>query len=197
VCFIYPQVECSSPFYVIYFTPAWLESGKSVLTRYLIIKFTCVVCKHDEKCRSCEYGYVIHVLILLLFIFNRNWWMSGYSSESQKTKKSKRISKYDWYEFSVSRMHKLVHVRNRCRNVWIMSLSYILYIIVSGSFLFSGFNRIPHFTRPTTVNRCWLNKVLRVSLQGSVATGWSQATGRKGGWPWQPSMSFDGRIAEE
>jgi hypothetical protein len=32
---------------------------------------TCVVCKHDRKCRSGEYGYVIHVLILLLFILTQ------------------------------------------------------------------------------------------------------------------------------
>jgi hypothetical protein len=36
------------------------------------------------------------------------------------------------------------------------------YIIVSGSFLFSGFNRFPHFIPPTTVYKCQLNKVLRV-----------------------------------
>ncbi len=109
------------------------------------------MCKHDRKSRSCEYGYVIYVLILLLFIFNRNWWMSGYSSESNyksKSKKSKRISAYDWYEFSLSRMHKLVHVRNRCRDVWIMY--WVTYIIVSGSFLFSGFNRILHCLRLST-----------------------------------------------
>ncbi len=56
-------------------------------------------------------------------------------------RKSKRIAAYDWYEFLLSGMHKLVNVRNRCRNVWIMLLSYT-YIIVSRSFLFSGFNRI-------------------------------------------------------
>jgi hypothetical protein len=29
------------------------------------------VCKHDRKCRSCEYGYVIRVLLLLLFILTK------------------------------------------------------------------------------------------------------------------------------
>ncbi len=109
------------------------------------------------KCRSCEYGYVIHVLILLLFIY----YLTGIDEcqatirkvfTSQKSKKSKRIAAYDWYEFSWIGMHRLVQVRNRCRNVWIMLLSYA-YIIVSGSFLFSGFNRIsafPHFLLSTT-----------------------------------------------
>jgi hypothetical protein len=45
--------------------PPDLRGGRSVLTRRLIIKFTCVVCKHDEII-ECEYGYLIHVLILLL-----------------------------------------------------------------------------------------------------------------------------------
>ncbi len=79
------------------------------------------------KCRSCEYGYVIRVLILLLFIY----YLTGIDEcqatvqkviISQKSKKIKRISAYDWYEFSWIGMHKLVQVRNRCRNVWIMSL---------------------------------------------------------------------------
>jgi hypothetical protein len=39
-------------------------------------------------------------------------------------------------------------------------------------------------------------RVQTVSLPGSVAAGRSQATGRKGGWPWQLSKSFDGRVAE-
>ncbi len=42
---IYSPVEISSPFYVIYFMLAW--GGRSVLTRRLIIRFTCVICKHD------------------------------------------------------------------------------------------------------------------------------------------------------
>ncbi len=140
------------------------------------------------KCRSCEYGYVIRVLILLLFIY----YLTGIDEcqatvqkviTSQKSKKSKRISVYDWYEFSWIGMHRLVQVRNRCRNVWMS------YIIVSGSFLFSGFNRtsaFPHFMLSTTTYSCWLNKVLRVqtvSLPGSVAAGRSQATGRKGDGP--------------
>ncbi len=145
------------------------------------------------KCRSCEYGFVIRVLILLLFIY----YLTGIDEcqatvqkviTSQKSKKSKRMSAYDWYKFSWNGMHKLVQVRNRCRNVWIMLLSYA-YIIVSGPFLFSGFNptsAFPHFMLSTTIYRCWLNKVLRVqtvSLPGSVAAGWSQATGRKGNGP--------------
>jgi hypothetical protein len=63
---------------------------------------------------------VIHVLILLLFIsteIDECQATVQRAITSQKSKKSKRISAYDWYEFSVSRMHKLVHVRNRCRDV--------------------------------------------------------------------------------
>ncbi len=116
------------------------------------------------KCRSCEYGYVIHVLILLyLFIIKTGIDECQATVQraitSQKSKKSKRIAAYDWYKLSLCGMHQLVQVRNWCRNVWIMSLSYT-YIIVSGSFLFSGFNRFPHFIPPTTVYKCQLNKVL-------------------------------------
>ncbi len=118
------------------------------------------------KWRSCEYGYVIHVLILLLFIY----YLPGIDEcqatvqkviTSQKSKKSKRIAAYDWYKFLLCGMHKLVQVRSKCRNAWIMLLSYA-YIIVSGSFLFSGFNRFPHFIPPTTGYKCQLNKVLHV-----------------------------------
>ncbi len=101
---------------------------------------------------------------LFIYYLNRNWWMSGYSSESNyksKVKEKQADAAYDWYKFSLCGMHKLVQVRNWCRNVWIMSLSYT-YIIVSGSFLFSGFNRFPHFIPPTTVYKFQLNKVLRV-----------------------------------
>jgi hypothetical protein len=52
------------------------------------------------KCRSCEYGYVIHVPNLLLFIY----YLTGIDEcqatvqkviTSQKSKKSKRIVAYD------------------------------------------------------------------------------------------------------
>jgi hypothetical protein len=78
-----------------------------------------------------------------------------------------------------------------------MSLSYT-YIIVSGSFLFSGFNHILHFMSPTTVYKCYLNKVLRVQqfhFRVPLPLG-GPSDRQKGGWPWQPLMSFDGRVAE-
>ena len=56
---------------------------------------------------------MIHVLILLLFIY----YLTGIDEcqatvqkviTSQKSKKSKWIAAYDWYEFSLGGMHKLV-----------------------------------------------------------------------------------------
>jgi len=51
----------------------------------------------------------------------------------------------------------------------------------------------------TTTYRCWLNK--SVARSNSFTSGfrcrWAVPGDRqKGGWPWQPLMSFDGRVAE-
>ncbi len=137
--------------------PPDLRGGKSVLTQRLIIKFTCVVCKHDGNvdlwiriCDPCP-----NFTFICLYSTGIDECQATVQKviASQKSKKSKRISAYDWYKFSLCGMHKLVQVRNWCRNVWIMPFSYT-YIIVNGSFLFSGFNRFPHFISPTTVYKC-------------------------------------------
>ncbi len=110
---------------------------------------------------------------------------------SLKSKKS-RLPHMISISFRNVERDKLVQVRYRCRNVW----------VVSGSFLFSGFNRFSHFMSSTTVYKCKLNKLLRVRtflLPGPVAAGRSQAAGRladgpdshwmrfrwRGSWEWQ------------
>ncbi len=157
---------------------------------------TCVVCKHDRKCRSCEYWYVIHVLLLLFIYFNQIWCMSGYSSESNYKSKVKEKASGFPRMIGVSfigKMHKLVYIRNRCVSVWIMLLSYI--IIERTFFLFSGFDRILHCLRLST-DVYWINsgayKLFYFRVPSSLR---SQAAGRNRGWPWLPSRSFDGGVA--
>ncbi len=131
--------------------------------------------------------------------------MSGYSSESNYKSKVKENQAdcrvwLNVYKFSLFGMHKLVQVRNRCRNVWIMSLSYT-YIIVSGSFLFSGFNPISAFrtlcclqlsTNVSWIKCCAFNRFTSRFRCRQAVLGDRQ----KGRWPWQPLMSIDGRVAE-
>jgi hypothetical protein len=45
---IYPQVECSSPFYVIYFMLAWLECDM-LCWHFMLSTGTCVMCKLDME----------------------------------------------------------------------------------------------------------------------------------------------------
>ncbi len=118
---------------------------------------TCVVCKHDRKCRSCEYWYVIRVLLLLLIYFNQIWCKSGYSSESDYKSKVKekpsRFPRMIGVSF-IGKMHKLVHVRNRCR----YCMNNVIKLYHYWADLFSVFRLWPHFTLLTTVYRCLLNK---------------------------------------
>ena len=55
--------------------------------------------------------------------------------------------------------YKLVHVRNRCRVVWICE-EYTCYLY--GSFLFSGFNRFVHFM--STYANSWIKIAARQNI---------------------------------
>jgi hypothetical protein len=55
--------------------------------------------------------------------------------------------------------YKLVHVRNRCRIVWICE-EYTCYLY--GSFLFSGFNRFVHFM--STNANSWIKSTARQNI---------------------------------
>ncbi len=103
-------------------------------------------------------------------------------------------------KFCCRERHKPVQIRNWCRNVWIMSL----YINHSKR-IFSVFRLKPHrisafqtlchlhlSTMSAEESDCAFNLFTsRFRCRGAVL-----GDRQKGGWPWQPLMSFDGRVAE-
>ncbi len=91
-------------FYLFILCSPDLRGGRSVLTRRLIIRFTCVICKHDGIIGRVNMDmWSVSWFYFILFIFNWNWCKSGYNTDSncksKKSKKSKRIAEYVWFKF--------------------------------------------------------------------------------------------------
>ncbi len=83
-------------------------------------------------------------LILFRLYLDRGRCVPEYSSDSnasQKLKKKQADCRICWsWVLRNVKGYKLVHVRNRCPIVWVVSM-YTVHVILNGSFLFSGFNR--------------------------------------------------------
>jgi hypothetical protein len=168
-----------------------LRGGRSVLTRCLIIRFTCVICKHDGIIGRVNMDmWSVSWFYFILFIFNQNWCMSGYSSDSNRKSKSQRKASGLPHTFGLSfrnmERYKLVHVRNRCCNVWVVSL-YTCH----NNWIFSVFRLQPLFAfmSPTTVS--WINCCTFEPFYFRSGCRWAvPGGGQTRGWPWQPLNKF-------
>ncbi len=90
---------------------------------------TCVVCKHDRKCRSCEYWYVVRVLLLLLFILTKFDVCQATVQRviaSQKSKK-KQADFRVWLVWVFIKQNAEAMSEIDAVIVWIMVLSYIYH----------------------------------------------------------------------
>ncbi len=135
-----------------------LRGGRSVLTRRFIIRFTYVVCKHDGIIGRVNADmWSVFWFNFVLFIFNRSRCVSKYSSDSNcKSKKSekKQAGCRICFVLVIRNVEsdKLVHVRNGCHDVWVVSM-YTCH----SKWIFSVFRLQPLFAfmSPTTVS--WIN----------------------------------------
>ncbi len=124
---IYSHVGNSNPFYVVYFMLAWFEGWQICVDTTLIIGFTYVVCKHDEIIgRVKAHMWSVFWFNFMSFTFEPGQmyaWVQSDSNASQKSKKKQADCRIclSWVLRNV-KGYKLVHVRNRCRNVWVVSM---------------------------------------------------------------------------
>ena len=125
----YSCVGVSSPFYVIYFMLAWFEGWQICVDTTLIIKFA-YICLYVNMMRigGCVNAdmWPVFWLILFLFIFDLGRYVPEYSSDSNASQelKKKQAGVPHMIELSLRNVkgYKLVHVRNRCRIVWVVSM---------------------------------------------------------------------------
>ena len=125
---IYSCIGVSSPFYVVYFMPAWFEGWQICVDTTLIIKFA-YICLHVNMMRigGCVNAdmWPVFWLILFLFIFDLGRYVPEYSSDSNASQelKKKQAEVPHMIELSLRNVkgYKLVHARIECRIVWVVS----------------------------------------------------------------------------
>ena len=137
---IYSQIEISNPFYVIYFMPAWFEGWQICVDTTLIIGFTYVVCKHDGIIGRVDADMWSLSTVQIVI-----------ASQKVREKASGLPHMFDQVFRNVER-YKLVHVRNRCRIVWVVSM-YTCH----SQWIFSVFRLQPLFAFMSSTTVSWIN----------------------------------------